>query len=64
MRDISRIDCVLALLGEVWKKQPDLRFGQLMINIFHDYGKDPWNVEEDEWMMILRSYLSNTNDKN
>ena len=57
MRDINRIDPLLAKLGEVWRQYPDLRVGQFIINLFHDLGKDPWNVEEDEWMDFLESYL-------
>lgn len=58
MRDISRIDPLLAKLGEVWIQNPDLtQFGQFIINLFHNLGKAPWNVEEDEWIVFLRSYL-------
>lgn len=32
MRDPARIDQVLALLEEVWRKDPDLRLGQLIYN--------------------------------
>ena len=57
MRDINRIDPLLSKLGEVWKQYPDLRFGQFIINLFHDLDKDPWNVEEDEWVEFLQSRL-------
>ena len=59
MRDINRIDPLLAKLGEFWKQYPDMRFGQLIINIFRDLGKDPWYMEEEEWMELLDSYLKN-----
>lgn len=29
-------------------------FAQLIINVFHDLGKDLWNVAEDEWMEFLK----------
>ena len=32
MRDINRIDRILAQLGELWKQYPDLRLGQLISN--------------------------------
>lgn len=32
MRDPNRIDPMLALLGKTWKKNPDLRLGQLLVN--------------------------------
>lgn len=57
MRDINRINPLLVKLGEVWKQYPDLRREQFIINLFHDLGKDPWNVEEDEWIVFLRSCL-------
>lgn len=32
MRDPARIDQVLALLEEVWRRDPELRLGQLIYN--------------------------------
>jgi len=34
MRDINRIDRILELIGNIWKKSPDQRFGQMLINNF------------------------------
>ena len=48
MRDIKRIKKILELLEEIWNRNPDQRFGQLLINLgvinddFHT-----WNVEDD-----------------
>ena len=36
MRDIGRIDKVLKEVGEVWKQVPDLRLGQLLLNVLQD----------------------------
>jgi uncharacterized protein YihD (DUF1040 family) len=36
MRDINRIDRILAKLGEVWKKYPQLRLGQLILNVINE----------------------------
>ena len=33
MRDPARIDRILTKLGEVWRKSPDLRLGQLVDNL-------------------------------
>ena len=41
MRDINRIDPLLAKLGELWKLYPDMRFGQLIINLLDNPAKDP-----------------------
>lgn len=57
MRDINRIDSFLTELGEVWKKYPDLRFGQLMFNFFSEFG-DPFHLEEDEFLVALKAHLN------
>lgn len=57
MRDINRIDPLLAKLGEVWKQHPDMRFGQLIINLLDNLGKDPWYLEDDVWADYLNNYL-------
>lgn len=57
MRDINRIDPLLAKLGEAWKKVPDQRFGQFMYNFFSCYGKDPFYAEDDEWMVGIQAYI-------
>ena len=36
MRDPNRIDRLLAKLAEVWKKYPQLRLGQLILNVIND----------------------------
>lgn len=33
MRDPNRIDSILQDLGEIWKKYPDMRLGQLISNL-------------------------------
>ncbi len=41
MRDPDRIDPALQLLGEVWKQCPDLRLGQLIVNVLQPKGPAP-----------------------
>lgn len=36
MRDPNRIGEVLAALGELWQKYPDMRLGQLILNTIED----------------------------
>ena len=36
MRDINRIEPFCKELAQLWKKYPDLRFGQIMSNIARD----------------------------
>jgi hypothetical protein len=33
MRDPARIDRMIEMLWELWKAQPDLRLGQLLVNV-------------------------------
>lgn len=50
MRDINRIDPFLKELGLLWKKNPDLRFGQLIYIIADEIGRDIFFPEEKEWL--------------
>ena len=36
MRDPNRIDIYLKTLEAIWKQYPDLRFTQLVLNVFGD----------------------------
>ena len=62
MRDMNRIEPFLTELGEVWKKYPDLRFGQLMFNFFSEFG-DPFHLEEDEFLVAMKAHLSGENPR-
>jgi hypothetical protein len=53
MRDVNRIDPLLARLGEVWKRYPDLRLGQLL---HVAAGGDPYNVECDALVSRLEAW--------
>lgn len=62
MRDPKRIDEFLGLLEEAWKDAPDLRFGQLVYNIFSmsGYIGDNFYVEDDEALECLEYWLERT----
>lgn len=45
MRNPDRIDEVLNTISRVWKKYPDLRLGQLIINVVPE--DRIYNVEDD-----------------
>ena len=50
MRDIERIDRIMGKITKIWKEVPDMRYGQLMINL--GLMKDDfemWNIEDDKW---------------
>ena len=57
MRAPKRINKFLEEVGEVWKKVPDWRFGQLMSNFFRWYNRDPFFLEEDKFIELLRQYF-------
>ena len=53
MRDIKRIDGYMKRLSDLWKKYPDLRFGQLLMVLLGevqlDLNKDLFFVEDEEF---------------
>jgi uncharacterized protein YihD (DUF1040 family) len=49
MREIERIERILELIKKNWKDYPDLRFGQLLINMKVVADTIPmWNLEDDD----------------
>lgn len=54
MRDVGRIDGVLYQIGEIWKKYPDLRLGQLLLNCMSDPML--YYVEDEKLVDVVRSY--------
>lgn len=63
MRDPNRIDPLLAKLGEAWKKNPDLRFGQFMSIFFIRCGceRDPFYLEDDAWEAAIEACIRGGN---
>jgi len=57
-RDPDRIDEVLEEVEEYWKEHPDLRLGQIIVNIAERNVVDPFYIEDDE----LKSALEERND--
>ncbi len=57
MRDKCRIEPFLIEFGELWKKYPDLRFGQLVMNLQATINKnsDPFYTEDDQMLQAIRS---------
>ena len=64
MRDIKRIDRILQKVGEHWKKNPDLRFGQIVGNLYYTHCKvtDPFYIEDGIFEIGLDQQI--LNDKN
>ncbi len=51
-RDPNRIDGIVEKFKELWKKHPDLRFGQLIMNLSKFEG-DPFIIEDDTWKKLF-----------
>jgi uncharacterized protein YihD (DUF1040 family) len=64
MRDPKRIDEILNELREVWMANPDLRFGQLVVNVVKPKEPTPevFYIEDDEFRGRLR-FLSTEEQK-
>ena len=58
MRDPERIDKVLKVLGDNWKKLPDLRLGQLICNMQSAAGDDLFYAEDDEFADVVEEYVN------
>ncbi len=50
MREIERIDRICKLLKEKWKKVPDQRLGQFLIN--HIFGSNPHHPRYDSYIFF------------
>lgn len=53
MRDINRIDNYLDVIMKIWKKNPDLRFSQLVLNVFTDSSLD-YYIEDDKSLEMFK----------
>lgn len=58
MRDKHRIEPFLVELGELWEKYPDLRFGQLVMNLQAIANKDSdlFYMEDGQILEAIRSF--------
>jgi hypothetical protein len=58
-RNPARIDEVLKVLGEAWRKDPDLRLGQLISNLSDTAGiGDAYQIEDDLLLEALRQWTA------
>ena len=62
MRDEKRIERILKILEEIWKENPNQRFGQLLINlgIIND-NLITWKNEDD---LLEKSLIKLREDEN
>ena len=57
MRNPNRIPRILEQLGEEWKKVPDWRLGQFLVNFLSWYGRDPFFIEDDDFIKLVQEYM-------
>lgn len=58
MRDIKRIDPFLKEIGDIWKRVPDWRFGQLMSNVLNTSKIDPFFLEEKDCLQLFKDFFN------
>lgn len=64
MRDPKRMRKILGEIYRIWKKYPDMRFGQLVDNLFVYYimsigesiPKDYFYIEDDRFFKYLETF--------
>jgi len=59
MRDEKRIDRILKIIEKVWKRNPDMRLTQLLINMGIMEDGPIWNLEDDKAEEILKKNINN-----
>lgn len=60
MRDPERIKRVCQLLEDAWRRYPDERLGQFLLNyVFGSIGRDPhvYHREDDEVQTLLKEFV-------
>lgn len=67
MRDSARINWTCGRLAAVWRCAPDLRFGQLVMNVLTAYqketGRDPFYAEEYEPISFFEHWMQKSLQK-
>ena len=58
-RDNNAIDYTVGLLGELWKQQPELRLGQLILNAVRPAEPCPeiFTIEDEQLLRKLSAFL-------
>lgn len=54
MRDPKRIDEILNTIKIVWEQYPDMRFGQLIVNVL---GIDPFYLEDTQTLTAFETWI-------
>ena len=64
MRDPNRIAHLLVLLGRLWKRNPDLRFAQIIEILKSKLGTDDmFYVEDDDLIKLLERIVGDNKNE-
>jgi uncharacterized protein YihD (DUF1040 family) len=65
-RNKNRIPVILEMLEDIWVTKPDMRFGQIVHNLFQSRftDRDMFHVEDDEFQEVLFKLTNEENNKN
>ena len=64
-RDPTRIPRILSLISEYWKENPDLRLGQIIVNMLPlQYKSDAFYFEDDKLEEAICSRLEKSKKEN
>ena len=58
MRDPNRIEEYINVIETIWKENPDLRFSQLVLNIFRN-NSDYYLEDDITLKMFVDTYVNN-----
>ena len=58
MRDPKRIIQYLQILETIWEQYPDLRFTQLILNVFGNNPADYYLEDDDSIQLLIDTYLA------
>jgi hypothetical protein len=62
MRELARINRIQGLIHNIWLQHPDMRYGQLIINLHNKYLyqkpriRDMFYVEDSDWEEFLINF--------
>ena len=61
MRDVDRIPVILGRLEKIWKNNPDLRLGQLILNVINE--SILYYLEDDVIITEIENFYFGKNQK-
>lgn len=63
MRDPDRIPAILQRIEQVWERYPDLRLGQLLINVFSGDRVALYSTEDEQLANQIEWFYEDLEDR-